>query len=222
MDNKSYGDILKKFIQGIRAEIKEGKFFRKDRLLIILLTGVLLLVIALPSSDHKESLGPGGDKKAGEEKGAVSGASDQSDGSSDTSGEDYAACMEERLSKALYQVEGVGRVKVMVTLQASAERVVEKDMEKDSETVSEEDGQGGVRSTKKSISGETTVFTEGGGEGTAASGAPYVTKELSPKVEGVMVVAEGGGRAEVVQSITEAVQALFDVDTHKIKVMKLK
>ncbi len=48
-----------------------------------------------------------------------------------------------------------------------------------------------------------------------------MTKELSPKVEGVVVIAEGGDKGVVVQNITEAVQALFGVDTHKIKVMKL-
>ncbi|MFR1159532.1 MAG: hypothetical protein ACLSD7_11495 [Coprococcus phoceensis] len=49
---------------------------------------------------------------------------------------------------------------------------------------------------------------------------PYVTKEVNPKVEGVVVIAEGGGNAVVIKNITEAIQALFDVDTHKIKVMK--
>jgi stage III sporulation protein AG len=39
-------------------------------------------------------------------------------------------------------------------------------------------------------------------------------------VEGVVVIAEGGGNAVVIKNITEAIQALFDVDTHKIKVMK--
>ena len=34
------------------------------------------------------------------------------------------------------------------------------------------------------------------------------------------VIAEGGNNAVVVKNITEAVQALFDVDTHKIKIMK--
>ena len=45
-------------------------------------------------------------------------------------------------------------------------------------------------------------------------------KELNPKVEGIVVIAQGGENAVVVKNITEAIQALFDVDTHKIKVMK--
>ncbi|MEI3220461.1 MAG: hypothetical protein V8S08_13640 [Lachnoclostridium sp.] len=46
-------------------------------------------------------------------------------------------------------------------------------------------------------------------------------KEISPEVEGVIVIAEGGDNPVVIQNISEAVQALFGVDTHKIKIMKL-
>ena len=49
---------------------------------------------------------------------------------------------------------------------------------------------------------------------------PYVKQELSPVIEGVLVVAEGGDNAVVKQNITEVVQALFGVDTHKIRLMK--
>ena len=50
--------------------------------------------------------------------------------------------------------------------------------------------------------------------------APYVSKEVAPRVEGVVVVAEGGDDAVAVQNITESVQALFGIDTHKIRIVK--
>ena len=40
------------------------------------------------------------------------------------------------------------------------------------------------------------------------------------EIEGVVVIADGGDNAVVVQNITEAVQALFGVEAHKIKIMK--
>ncbi|MGN0307750.1 MAG: stage III sporulation protein AG, partial [Lachnospiraceae bacterium] len=51
---------------------------------------------------------------------------------------------------------------------------------------------------------------------------PYVVKEVSPLVEGVSVVAEGGGNAVVQKNITEVIQALFGIEVHKIKVVKMK
>ena len=41
---------------------------------------------------------------------------------------DYEEKMEKKLSETLSMVEGVGRVKVMVTLENSSESVVEKDI----------------------------------------------------------------------------------------------
>ena len=121
-----------------------------------------------------------------------------------------------RIEEVLREVEGVGNVKVMVTFQSSSEKIIEKDQATNSQTVTESDKQGGKRETKEAQDSEATVYNStSGGEQT-----PYVTKEVNPKVEGVVVIAEGGGNAVVIKNITEAIQALFDVDTHKIKVMK--
>ena len=49
-----------------------------------------------------------------------------------------------------------------------------------------------------------------------------ITFKKSNEIEGVVVIAEGGGNAIVVRNITEVVQALFDVDSHKIKVIEKK
>ena len=72
------------------------------------------------------------------------------------------------------------------------------------------------RSTIQSRSSQTAIYD--GGE--SSQGAPYVTKELTPEVAGVIVIAEGGDDPVAVENIIEAVQALFEIDTHKIKVMK--
>ena len=44
-----------------------------------------------------------------------------------------------------------------------------------------------------------------------------MSKKLSPEVEGVIVIADGGDNAVVVQNITGAIQALYGVEAHKIK-----
>jgi stage III sporulation protein AG len=41
-------------------------------------------------------------------------------------------------------------------------------------------------------------------------------------VEGVSVVAQGGGDSQIQKNITEVIQALFGIEAHKIKVVKMK
>lgn len=172
----------------------------KSQWLIILLCGILLVIIVFPTSGKKD-----------EEK--VNNASS----AEYNYNESYESGIEARLAETLSDVQGVGKVKVMVTLKSSSEKVVEKDTETDSQTVEEKDKEGGSRVTKDSSFGETTIYDNQSG----AAGTPYVSKELSPTIEGVIVIAEGGENAVVVQEITEAIQALFNIDTHKIKIMKM-
>ncbi len=101
----------------------------KKQLWVILLVGILLLVIALPTQTTKES-------------------------------EQEETSLEKRLESILGKMQGVGDVKVMIT-------------------ESEENC-----------------------------------------IEGVAVVAQGADNSVVVRNITETVQALFPVDSHKIKVIK--
>jgi len=175
---------------------------------ILLLFGILLLVIAIPAEPGKKT-----------EKETEAAGEAKAGGTKEILPEDsYERRQEERLKEVLQQVEGVGRTEVMITLQASTEKVVEKDAPSRSQTVEEGDSQGGSRTTQEVEREETTVYQEAE-DGTRT---PYVTKELEPRVEGVIVIAEGGGSAKVRQNILEAVQALFPVEAHKIKIMKME
>ena len=49
-----------------------------------------------------------------------------------------------------------------------------------------------------------------------------MTSETNPEVKGVLVIAQGGGNSRVRQEILEAAQALFGIDAHKIKIMKME
>ena len=129
---------------------------------------------------------------------------------------EYKAQLEEELSRVLSSAYGIGNVKVMITLESGSESVIKEDTKVSNSTVTEEDKQGGVRKTKESSQENTSIYeSEGGGS------APYVVKEKMPAIAGVLVVAEGGDKSEVIQNISEAVKALFGVDAHKIKVMKM-
>ncbi len=125
--------------------------------------------------------------------------------------------MEQALADTLAQVEGVGAVRVALTLESTNKKIVEKDVP---DSQSSETRQSGDETSESSSSSqeETTVYERdsSGGE------TPFVISEEFPAVRGVLVVAEGGDNPVVVQEIQEAVMALFHVEAHKIKVMKMK
>ena len=111
---------------------------KKNQWLILLLIGILLVVIAIPTKSETEEKSVGASKEWS---------------TSET---------EQRLENILSQMQGIGEVHVMITYRQENE------------------------------------------------------------VEGVVVVAEGGEQGVIVQKITEVVRALFDVDSHKIKVIDSK
>ncbi len=187
------------------------KNLRKDQLLILLLTGIFLMVIAVPAGKTKENTS------------STSGGNTGKMGSGTSTGTDeeaYITYQEDRLSRTLSQIEGAGEVKVMITLKSSAEKVLDKDTESGQETVTEEDSQGGTRQSSKASKKESTVYGNDGESSSRGNGSPYVSKELSPEIEGVVVVADGGGNAVVKENISSVVQALFDIGPHKIRIMK--
>lgn len=177
------------------------KLPNKTQLLTMFLVGILLLVVAWPMPGQEP-----------EEKGDAEPVSDS--GLSDE--EAYQEYLEKRIARALEQVEGVGRAEVVITLKSTAEKVVEKDQVSDSQTSSEADSVGGTRTIDERSSQRESVY-EQRSDGTQT---PYVRKELTPEIGGVLIVCDGGDNAVVICDITEAVQALFGVEAHKIKIMK--
>ncbi|EOT21690.1 stage III sporulation protein AG [Eubacterium sp. 14-2] len=175
----------------------------KNQLLIGGLAGVLLLVIALPTEQKKQQET---ELSQGKESGVEQPAANYSG---------YEKELERKLEEILTAMEGVGKVEVMITLQDNGEQVLEKDISRNSQEVTEE---GEVkRNTYESQYQEETVFVKESGN----EGQPFIAKESVPAVEGVLVVAEGGGNGKVAKNISDAVLALFPVEVHKIKVVKM-
>lgn len=119
--------------------------------------------------------------------------------------------MEEILGK----VEGVGKVEVMITLKNSKEQVINKDTPLSStKNVEEREGE---KSESESIDqGEETVLVSIDGDS-----VPYVLKEYSPTVEGVLIIAEGGDDAAVKIALIESTTVLLNVPSHKVAVLKM-
>ena len=202
---------------------------KKDNLIIIVLTGILMLIIAWPVDNKNENKTEvselwdrnGGNIKHNSFDDSISGEEIQA-GSVPESGiyrEEYiVGKMEKRLEEMLSAMQGVGRVKVMITLASSGEKIVEKDIPLERSNIVENDSTGGNRSTNEMYSREETVYSTN----SEGDKIPYVIRENSARVEGVGVVAQGGDQTQVQKNISDVIQALFGIEAHKIKVVKMK
>lgn len=187
-------------MQDFMQKIKEKKLKRSDWLILVL-AGILILIIALPT-DTKEK------KQEEKSKENISKENNTMEASKDE--------IERKLEDILEKIDGAGDVKVMITYQDSGTQVVEKDKNTSENSLEESDSTGGVRSTKEQQLQESTVYEEAD-----AGNTPFVSKELLPKVEGILIVASGGDNQKVKQNISEAVLALFQVEAHRIKIVKM-
>ena len=150
-------------------------------LFIILLAGILLLTLG----------GGFGSKKEVPSKASTS--------AQQISAED----LERKLEQTLTQIKGVGRVKVMITLEDNGSHELATDM------------QDTKRGEESNLEQKTVIVGGSGGS------APYVVREKSANVKGVIIVAEGGGDPSVCETIKKAVAAVLTVMPHRIEVAKM-
>lgn len=200
-------------------KLTKGKKPGKDQCLIFILAGILLCVIMWPvkSPETKSDLSNMLDDTIGIKESVSQQTADSWMVENET-GSDYVSYWEDKLENILCCVEGAGKVKVMITLKESEQKIVEKDGPEEMSDVVESDATGGQRATGESRIEKTTIYTtdENG------NSVPYVIKTIPPMVEGVVVIAQGADQLLVRQNIIEVIQVLFDIDMNKITVVKMK
>jgi len=81
---------------------------------------------------------------------------------------------------------------------------------------SETDSAGGTRTSQEETINKEVIFTDEGG-----SKVPATQTIVKPKIEGVIVTAEGGDDVNVKTNIISAVEAVTGVATHKIQVFSM-
>lgn len=174
----------------------------KDKWLILLLVGTGLLILSYPS--EQKTL-----------KSELPGTSESVAQASAGTAKTYETQMEERVKEILSHVEGVGAVDVMIVLKSSEEKVVRVDTNTSVSATQETDSNGGNRKVESKEVSENTILA-----GSGDTGGPVIEKELKPEISGVVISAAGGGSPKVKAEISEAMEALFDIPVHKIKVLK--
>ena len=98
------------------------------------------------------------------------------------------------------------------------EKVFRTDRSENTSTTKEKDASGGERDAVSSQLEENTVFSQSAGQNTG--NGPLIEKELYPQISGIVISAQGGDLPSVQAEISQAMEALFGLEPHKIKVLK--
>lgn len=200
----------------------------KDRFAILFLAGLLLMLIAVPEKTVEQAvtgqaasvMGSGvagtrtvrsGNERSGE-------VAHEENGGEINSADAYCRSLERRLEEVLSCMDHAGKVKVFVSVNETFAKVVEKDIPGERKNVYETGKDGENKNTAELSEKTQTVYTED----ELGHKIPFVAKQVSPAVRGVVVVAQGGGNEVVKRQIIEVIEALFSIDAHKIKVVKMR
>ena len=141
---ETWSDTIKQMVK------KAGK----GKILLLIAVGVLLLLVSIKDSGRQAATTEKSQNTVTEQ-------------STSDDMQRYREKMEKQVKEILEQVEGVGKADVMLTLQASKEKVTLKDNKQD-DTKTEE---------------ETVLL-----DGESRESSPYVVQEIEPQIEGIVVV----------------------------------
>ena len=121
----------------------------------------------------------------------------------------YAALTEQRLTQILSNIEGAGRVEVMLTLRTGSRTRYQTDTQ-NSEDVTD----GGKQRSEEQ---KTVILSEGSAYDKAAvSAVDY------PLFQGALIVSDGADTASVKLALMQAVSALTGLSSDQITVVKMK
>jgi stage III sporulation protein AG len=129
----------------------------------------------------------------------------------------YEEEYEKQLKKALEEMLGVEDVMVVVNIDSTDKKVLEKNTVTKSQTTEEKDNEGGERKVQDTSTDEQLVIIREG-----EKEVPIVVEYQKPAIRGVLVVAKGAENIQVKKWIIEAVTRALDVPSHRVAVMPKK
>lgn len=166
-----------------RADIsKTCMDFAKKYGYVLLILGIGIILMLLPGSDKQEEAG-----------------------SPPTSPSQETQSMQDALEGILSQIQGAGKVRVLLTIAEGEMTVYEKD----------EDSVSGTETGSLKV--ETVIITD-----ESRAQQPVVQQVNPPVYMGAVVVCQGADSAQVRLAITEAVAAATGLTADKITVLKMK
>ena len=120
------------------------------------------------------------------------------------------------LEDILSNINGVGKVKVMITYAETSKTIPVYNEESSEENTEETDSEGGTRKVTQTDTRKEVIYEE------TDNGSSIITQSIvSPTIEGAIITAEGANDATVKTNIIQAVGAVTGLATHKIQVFEM-
>lgn len=124
--------------------------------------------------------------------------------------------LEDKLEDILSKIQGVGKVKVLITYSESSEVVAMYNESYVSSITEEEDTNGGKRKIDQVDTDKEIIFEQKDGKS-----VPVTQKVVNPKIEGAIVTAKGAKDATVKTNIIQAVSTVTGLSSHKVQVFEM-
>ncbi|WP_070120713.1 stage III sporulation protein AG [Bacillus marinisedimentorum] len=217
-NEKKRGFSLKAFLPGQEAE---GHGTRRSPIRYLLVIAAVGAALMLAGNFLSES----GENAADTEPFPVLGAKEPEDkpafgnggGKEPESITDYENRYENQLKETLQEITGVSDVTVLVNVDATEEKILERNRATQSQHTDESDREGGKRKVEdQSLDEQTVIIRKGDGE------EPIILKTMKPEIRGVVIVAKGADNIKVKKWIVEAVTRALDVPAHRVSVLPKK
>ena len=143
-------------------------------------------------------------------------ASQQNVSSSDSMSS-YECKIQSRLEDIISRINGVGKVKVMVTVESGVENVYEKDNKiTNDKTQNGGDQSGQTQQNSTSESSHVILSNQNGGQDA------LLTKQVKPDILGVVIVCDGGSNPDVQENVLDAVSTALGISSDKISISKMQ
>ena len=131
--------------------------------------------------------------------------------------EEYEETQKKELKSILESMSGVGKVQVMINFKSGESKVLAYDSSKQIVSTEEKDTEGGTRVSNQTNDGTTVVMTNEGGDN-----EPFIVETYKPKIEGIMILAEGASDSKIKYDIQKAVSSLYGLSAEKVNVYPMK
>ena len=131
--------------------------------------------------------------------------------------EEYEDTQKKELKSILESMSGVGKVQVMINFKSGESKVLAYDSSKQIVSTEEKDTEGGTRVSNQTNDGTTVVMTNEGGDN-----EPFIVETYKPKIEGIMILAEGASDSKIKYDIQKAVSSLYGLSAEKVNVYPMK